>query len=125
MFGINSQPNDEKDFGLALRQGAPRALHTSNAKHNRGQLRGSCKAVQCNNLDKIKRATACSYCAAPHGPRERDRNTGTHRAVVPRGHKEEGRFVTDVKGASSDRRRLKRRSHTAGASAAACLLTVT
>jgi hypothetical protein len=25
----------------------------------------------------------------PHGPRGRDRNTGTHRAVVPRGHKEE------------------------------------
>ena len=25
----------------------------------------------------------------PCGPRERDRNTGAHRAVVPRGHKEE------------------------------------
>jgi hypothetical protein len=36
---------------------------------------------------------------------------GTNRAVVPRGHKEKGRFVTDVKDAPGGRRRLKRRSH--------------
>jgi hypothetical protein len=45
----------------------------------------------------------------PHGPRERDRNTGTHRAVVPRGHEEETGSGSGQGDAVTERARQLRR----------------
>jgi hypothetical protein len=59
------------------------ALHT---RRNRGQLRGSYKAVPCYNANAQKGGLqlAATMRYTREGPR-----TGTHTAVVPRGHKEE------------------------------------
>jgi hypothetical protein len=74
IFRINSQPKYEEDFGLALNKKAPRG--TSH----------QAQAVTYYNANTQKGGLqlAATIRTTREGPQ-----TGTHKAAVPRGHKEE------------------------------------